>query len=329
MKSIAKGVLLPAVSALLSLMLPGAALAQTALKITATGAGMVGTVTVVVQLPSSSSLGGPTNVSGLVVSDAMGNNIPITPSPGYTPAGTQGYFSFYPKASTTRKHQLAATAATPLPLTIKATNANQTLDSAAFTFNDSSIGIPKECPCGAFTAAPFNPICNSAQHPQYPGDPTLSASGKLSNGSNFFEVVLNVASPNGESADISCVQGANSIISGSFQPLNGNWTDGTNANVTSIQNSWVQVHANGMSGLDANCNLSGVYAYGLTNCTTALSTGNALGACPNYPAPIRKAFCTDNSGPALGNCLLSRAAGVSGGTVTITYMGETNPPGLH
>jgi hypothetical protein len=310
-------------------MLAAPVFAQTQLQISSPIVG-TGTVTVTINLPSSSTLGGPTNVANLKVTDNSGNNIPITTSSA-TPAGTVGYFSFHTKTATKAHHYTI----TPLPLTIKATNTQQTLDSIAFTFSNTDIAIPKECPCGnkvpshspsgQLLTPPFSSTCASAQNPY--GDASLS----LPNGSNFAEATLNVSSPNNETVDISCVQGANSTINVLFIP-NGsaNWTNNRANNVTtSIQNSWVDVRTQ----QDNNCvypNNNGVFAYGLTNCTTAMSTGTALGACPNYPSPQRIAYCNAEKTPETSNtCNIERAAGKSGGTVQILYMGEVVPPGLY
>jgi hypothetical protein len=322
MRITATAVFIVIATAFLSLMLPEAALAggATQVQINSPVVG-TGTVTVVILLPKKHQikLGGPFDIRDLVVTDHNGHNIPITPSPvtdPNDPIPNQGYFSFHTNSSTKEKYQL-----TPLPLTVAVAHNSHTLEGVSFTFNNTSIGIPVQCPCGNKVPdgnPPFNKTCSSAQQPF--GQPDLD----ILNGSNFVEATLNVPSGNNEAVDISCVQGANSTLNVVLMPNgNGNWYDGRNSNVTSIQNSWVDVR----SRKDGNCTYpanSGVYPYGLTRCTTADSTGNALGACPNFPMPQRIAYCDNQTS---NTCVLQRNPGVSGGIVLINYMGEITPPG--
>ncbi len=237
------------------------------------------TVKVVVKLPGVSSFNcGPTQVSQLRVEDIHNKNIiPITP----LASNLQdiGYFTLLSGRTVS---------ITPAPQF-------SCLQGAIITFVTLA-----QCPCNI--GPPFNSVCTDPTHP-FGGDPSLI----FPNGVNLAEATLNVPSPQQETVDISCNQGANATISIQFTPGSGpNWNNGSGINnVTNIQNSWVDIK----NKRDNNCNLTGVFAYNLTNCTAG------PGACPDQGA-----FCSTAS----SLCNIQRLG--SGGTVQVTYMGPLAPP---
>ncbi len=236
------------------------------------------TVKVVVKLPGVSSFNcGPTQVSQLIVEDIHNRNpIPITP----LAANLQdiGYFTLLSGRTVS---------ITPAPQF-------SCLQGAIITFVTLA-----QCPCNI--GPPFNSVCTDPTHP-FGGDPSLI----FPNGVNLAEATLNVTAPHQETVDISCNQGANATISVQFTPGSGpNWNNGAgNNNVTNIQNSWVDIK----NRKDNNCNLTGVFAYNLTNCNAGPD------ACP------QGAFCSTAS----SLCNIQRLG--SGGTVQVTYMGPLAPP---
>ncbi|HEY9714116.1 MAG TPA: hypothetical protein V6C72_11635, partial [Chroococcales cyanobacterium] len=140
------------------------------------------------------------------------------------------------------------------------------------------------------------------------------------NGINAAEVTLNV--PTEETVDITCNGGANTTISVVGSKSSNLWQVGVNGAYTplSIQNSWV----NGATGVDNNCGggtgntgtpIPGVFPFQLSSCTTgpnscSSATNNVSCSSPN-----------DGEGP----CQFTRAAGISGGKVTVSYLGSLQP----
>lgn len=172
----------------------------------------------------------------------------------------------------------------------------------------------------------------------------------LPNGSNAFEASFNMPGTVGgvfntgalnESADISCVNGANSTIVATFTPPAAGPYWATLAKTGTVKltkafttrNSWVDV----AHQCDANCvdpatgfARPGVFPFGCTQCN----------AFPDVAPPCGgQQYCAARNG-AIGNtgCLFSRSpknvqAGSQppqptfGGTVLVTYMGPLSPPG--
>jgi hypothetical protein len=158
----------------------------------------------------------------------------------------------------------------------------------------------------SFIQPPY--ACPGQSNGFYPFTPEFTAA----NGTNFAEVTLNVTT--GEFVDISCNNGANATIN--VAGVGGpNWMIGGSSTPTplSITNSWVD----GTTGKDNNCQISGVFPFQFTTCTTGPN------ACPSNPD---NATC--KAGPANnGPCEFSRLAGqTGGGTVTVSYMGALQPP---
>jgi len=170
------------------------------------------------------------------------------------------------------------------------------------------------CPCGIGTDPTiFNQICSGDRNGT-PGLPIL-------NGVTAAELTLNTGSPLDttkifqETADISCVNGANATIRMNYDPGKGNkWNNGSwvgsNQNVIQIQNSWVDI----ANQNDDNSTRSGVYPYSCDQCidTNSGPCGNGLHFGP-FPT---EAHCQVMRDPINGEF---------GGTVTITYLGPLSP----
>ena len=167
----------------------------------------------------------------------------------------------------------------------------------------------QQCPCGVN----MTQGCASDQ-PGLPGD-------DIPNGVNAAELTLNTGSPLDtskifpESADISCVNGANTTIRMDYDPGSGNsWNngDGGDTNVIQIQNSWVDI----ANQHDNNSTLSGVFPYNCTDCIDVINApcGNKL----NFPPFPTEKHCQVMRNP--------NSNGEFGGTVTITYLGTLAPP---
>jgi len=188
------------------------------------------------------------------------------------------------------------------------------------------------------------------------------------NGIDVFEAVLNLpqtsnngmtSSPGNEAIDLSCVNGANTIIEMTINAPASNTTelwqyDGTVTTPKTIaagsslssQNSWVLVSpANGGVGCDDNCVLPGatapnldrpwVYPYGCTFCNEYPDNN------PSSPHPCGAVgvagggqFCAaDNGLPNNTGCGANRAPVTTniqtqkfGGTLLVTYLGPAMPP---
>ena len=167
----------------------------------------------------------------------------------------------------------------------------------------------QQCPCGVN----MTQGCASDQ-PGLPGD-------DIPNGVNAAELTLNTGSPLDtskifpESADISCVNGANTTIRMDYDPGSGNsWNngDGGDTNVIQIQNSWVDI----ANQHDNNSTLSGVFPYNCTDCIDVINApcGNKF----NFPPFPTEKHCQVMRNP--------NSNGEFGGTVTITYLGTLAPP---
>lgn len=241
-----------------------------------------GPILVWLTVPQTSNLGGPTLMQYLQANDAKtGVSIPITiPFQNLNPSSLNnprlGYF-------TLNNGQTAIVASN------NPGNATNVMDGVTATF----LTAP-QCPCnsGCVGTQPFVPGPN------------------VPNGTNFGEVTLNPPAGFQESADISCVNGASTTI---LMSLSGgpNWNNGNgNNNVTSAQNSWVDI----ANSTDNNCGLTGVFPYNLTKCTTANG-----GAC----APFNP-FCSNTQ----TLCALQRTPNAIGygGTVLLTFQGPLTPP---
>ncbi|MBX9691560.1 MAG: hypothetical protein K2Z81_04190 [Cyanobacteria bacterium] len=172
---------------------------------------------------------------------------------------------------------------TSVVATISASNPNNninTFDNIMVSFN-----APPQCPSSAFP-----------------------------NGVNSAEATLNPPQQSQqEIVDISCTTGANSAAEVDFRPGQGNnWNNGGggSTDVEEIANSWVNV-----PGLrDNNCNLSGVFAFQLTRCTSGPA------ACAGGRGP----FCTTSR--TLCTIQRTRNATGFGGQVRVVYNGPIAPP---
>jgi hypothetical protein len=171
------------------------------------------------------------------------------------------------------------------------------LDTVGFTFLAQA-----QCPCLHTASAPF-PQCG------------LPAGINLPDGTNTAEVVLNPPSKDNESIDISCINGANSSMQ--FSMSGGpKWTSTGSDNITQFANASVEISHHGICISDGNCNKAGVYPYNLTNCTAGPGNGCAV----SQSSPC---------GPRTASCQVSRAAGKSGGTVTVNYLGPITSLASH
>lgn len=233
---------------------------------------------VVIKFPSSSTFGcGPLSASGLKVVTHAAHQ-PATAIPVNSISGAPGLAYF-----TLTANQTAA---------VSPATGFSCLQGLLFTFGAQ--GQFPQCPCGPSLGNGFNSLCSDVAFPF--GDPNLT----LANGTNSVEVTINV-SPNQETTDISCNQGANSIVNVALS--SSNWTNG----IKSITNSTVDI----ATQVDNNCSINGVFPYNLDNCNSGPISCSGGTAGP---------FCT-TSFPTV--CQVQRAA--SGGTVTITYKGTASP----
>jgi hypothetical protein len=262
-------------------------------------------------LPSSASTalavynGGNSNVYTIITVTAGGltpsiNNIQVNGSSSWIapptaapppPTDSRLYYTCPPTTS--------GCAATPLQgffYLQKGATANITSTVGQNVLNGVSI---------SFLQPPY--ACPGASNGFFPFTPEFTAP----NGTNFAEVSLNVTT--GEFVDISCNNGANATINVAGAGGPGWMVGASPATPLSITNSWV----NGTTGQDNNCQISGVFPYQFTRCTTGPN------ACPSNPD---NQTCTN--GPAdNGPCEFSRLAGQpGGGTVTVSYMGPLQPP---
>jgi len=177
--------------------------------------------------------------------------------------------------------------------------------------------------------------------------------GTFPNGVSLGEVTLNIPTSGGESVDISCVNGSNSILnmtitapSGGVPPANL-WSYDVSHTIPagtsfSNENSWVLTHpANGGAGCDDNCQqtVGGVtsdrplvFPFGCTQCNEFPNNGNNTGQ-PCGPAPIGQ-FCAAKNGlPPNHGCQANRSPNSNpnptqtyGGTIAIAYVGPAVPP---
>src|ERR1700722_7481294 len=149
--------------------------------------------------------------------------------------------------------------------------------------------------------------CPGAANGFYPFTPQFTAP----NGTNYAEVTLNVST--GEDVDLSCNNGANSIINvtSAGGPA---WhiPTGTVADFN-ITNSWV----NGTSGQDNNCGKQGIFPFQYTECTGG---SKACNFSPNNTS------CPTKSPTSNGPCEYSRPPGENGGMVTVRFIGTAKPP---
>lgn len=189
-------------------------------------------------------------------------------------------------------------------VTIASTKAVGLLNGILISFVRES-----QCPCGVH----MTQGCSS-DAPGLPGH-------DIPNGVNAAELTLNTGSPLipgtlfPETADISCVNGANTTIRMNYDPGSGNtWHNGAGGdpNVIQIQNSWVDI----ANQHDNNSTLSGVFPYNCTDCIDVINApcGNKF----NFPP-----FPTER------HCQVGRDRDPTngfGGTVTITYLGTLAPP---
>jgi hypothetical protein len=206
-----------------------------------------GTVLAWLTVPTTSSIGGPTQASQLAAYDAKtGNSITIVIPYTQSPANPQiGYLNL-------SGGQTAVITAT------NSGNSTNTMDGVTVTFTS-----PPQCPCNSGCLGPTQFV------------PGLT----VPNGTNFGEVTLNPPGGDQEASDISCVNGANSSITITFSGGPA-WNDGPNT-VTSVSNSWVDVSTQ----QDNNCGLPGVFPYGLSACTSGSSTCNPSNSfCTNSQA---------------------------------------------
>jgi hypothetical protein len=168
------------------------------------------------------------------------------------------------------------------------------LDTVGFTFLAQA-----QCPCLHTASSPFPP-CG------------LPAGINLPDGTNTAEVVLNPPSKDNESVDISCINGANSAMQ--FVMSGGpRWTSTGSDTITQFHNASIEIDHHGVCTADGNCNKVGVYPYNLTNCTAGPGNGCAVS---------QKSPC----GARTASCQVSRAAGKSGGVVTVNYLGPILSP---
>ena len=169
-----------------------------------------------------------------------------------------------------------------------------------------SFGIIHQCPC---TLSGVPKFCLGEE-------PFINGPSQV-NGVTGAEFTLNPSGSDAqESADITCVNGANAriemdYVQGSGEPWNNGSFSTSDPNVTHIYNSWVDI----ANQLDNNSNLSGVFPY---NCSDCIQENNI--AC----SP-RISFSKPNE----KHCQVQRVRnsnGEFGGTVTITYKGLLAPP---
>lgn len=229
-------------------------------------------------VPSKSSIGGPTQVQQLQANDfktgaAISIVAPYTSSPGANPQ--VGYFSINTGQSVVITAQNSG-------------NTANTMDGVTVSF-----ASPPQCPCTSGCLGPT----------QYVPGPNVP------NGVNMAEVTLNpTGSMQQESADISCINGANTTIKMSFSG-GPKWNDGA-GNVSSVTNKAVGITNSPQT--DSNCGISGVYPYGLSSCTTGTSLCSPTGP-----------FCSNTA----QTCELQRSANSVGfgGKVLVTFMGPLTP----
>jgi len=215
--------------------------------------------------------------------------------------------------------------------------ATTTYELVSTLTNPFAGGAPAEQNCLQGLTATFGAYqqCPGGSAP-FPGG------GPVPNGVNQYEPTLNLPGTVGgtvvggnETMDITCVNGANSVIQVTINSpaINNQWTyDSTKTiplggSLTSA-NSWVKA---GAGGCDDNCKVTVggvttdrpfVYPFGCTMCNI-------------FPNPVFTCgqFCAAQNGlPANVGCTIDRSPGSGiettkfGGTVLVTYLGPATPP---
>jgi hypothetical protein len=178
---------------------------------------------------------------------------------------------------------------------------------------------------------------------------------KLPNGSNSFEVTLNLpgtvngatvvnttAVPTPESVDISCVNGVNATLVGQLTPPAGGpyWTADlgpaggglkTYTSTAVFRNSWLNID----KGCDDNCKdpktglaRPGVFPYGCSQCNR--NPDPAPPCAPHSPAQICAAqnMLAPNNGCGFNRSPAIKGIQKFGGTVQVTYLGPLSPPSV-
>lgn len=167
--------------------------------------------------------------------------------------------------------------------------------------------IGHQCPCG-----------HGLVPPNCQGDRIYEQGPDQPNGVTAAEVTLNVSGNTDaktESADISCVNGANAIIridydKGQGNPFNNG--EGGNADVKNAQNKEIDL----AHRIDNNCGVKGVFPYNATDCIKAVNPVPCGDFKPICLQPVRQ--CQVQRDPKPGSARF-------GGTVKVTFISPASP----
>jgi hypothetical protein len=266
------------------------------------------TIGVTVQVPGAGTQDGcAATIGNLFLIDSGGNLNALTVNPGN---GNQGTFAIAGGSV----YELVSTLTNPNPVGGAPASQN-CLQGLTVTF-----AAYQQCPNGG---APF-PVPSSVPNGVNQYEPTLNLPGTI--GGNHVG--------GNETMDITCVNGANSILQVTINSPSATnlWTYDQSKTVPSggsitSQNSWVNV----AQKCDDNCSITVggvttdrpfVYPFGCTQC-------NRL---PD-PAPPCGQFCAAQNGlPPNTGCTIDRSPGSGiettqfGGTVLVSYLGPAIPP---